>query len=422
MNCRPAAALAALLALLLCCAAAPAEPARPQPAGAAPSKTGISDGVVKIGVMLDMSGPYADNTGKASAIAAQMAIDDFGGKVLGAPIQLVVADPKNSPDRAAQIARDWFGPQHVDAVMDVSGSSVALIVQAIGNNRNKIVSLSAPLAVRLTNEACSPTGIHYVMDTYALAHTIAPAIVKMGGTTWFFITVDNDFGYDLERNTTTVVAKSGGTVVGHARHPLDATDFVSYLDQAQESHAKVIALANAGSDLLETIRTAAAEHMLPGRQTIAGLTLHANAVNTLGLATAQGLMLADPFYWDLNDATRAWSKRFFARAGKMPNSFQAGLYSSITHYLQAIARTKTDATDPVMAAMRAAPINDFFAHDGHIRGDGLMVHDMYLFRVKTPAESHSPWDVEKLVATVPAAQAFQSLKESRCPLIRPGPQ
>jgi branched-chain amino acid transport system substrate-binding protein len=417
MTRRSAAALAAFLALSALGIAA--TPARSQGAAAAPAAARISDGVVRIGLLLDLSGPYADNTGKASVAAAQMAIDDFGGKVLGAPIQLVVADPMNSPNRAAELARNWFGPGHVDAVMDVSGSSEALIVQAIGHTRDKIVSLSAPLAVRLTNRGCSPTGIHYTMDTYAIAHTIAPAIVKMGGKSWFFITVDNDFGYDLERNTAAVVAESGGTVLGHARHPLNAPDFISYLDQARESHAQVIAVANAGSDTLDTIRTAAKVHMLPGGQIIAGLTLHANAINTLGLPLTQGMILADAFYWDMNDATRAWSKRFFARVGQMPNSFQAGLYSSITHYLQAIARTGTDATDPVINAMRAAPINDFFAHDGHIRGDGLMVHDMYLFRVKTPAESHSAWDVEKLVATVPAAQAFQPLSESKCALVRP---
>lgn len=382
-----------------------------------PTAPGISNGVVKMGLILDLTGPYADVTGTGSVTAARMAITDFGGKVLGAPIELVVADSRNSTDRAAETARNWFDHQHVDSIMDVSGSSEALIVQAIGHTRNKIVSLSAPGAVRLTNEACTPTAVHYAFDTYAAAHTIGPALVRMGGDSWFFITVDNAFGYDLERDTAEVVKKAGGHVLGHARHPLDAPDFVSYLAQAQESGAKVIALANGGMDTVNTIRDAAREHMIPGPQQVAALSLRINTIDRLGLVTSQGMMMAEPFYWDLNDATRAWSRRFFARTGRMPNALQAGLYSSIMHYLQAIAQAGTDATGPVMQAMRAAPINDFFAHNGHIRADGLMVHDMYLFQVKTPAQSHYPWDYLRLVTTVPGDQAFQPLSESRCPLV-----
>jgi branched-chain amino acid transport system substrate-binding protein len=243
-------------------------------------------------------------------------------------------------------------------------------------------------------------------------------VVKAGGTSWFFITVDYSFGYDLEADTAAVVKAAGGTVLGHARHPLDAPDFISYVVQAQESGAKVIALANAGADTLNAIRAAAQRHIVPGKQQLVGLTLHANAIDRLGLPVAQGMMLAEPFYWDLDDQTRAWSKRFYDKVGKMPNAVQAGLYSSITHYLKAIQKTGTDATDPVMAAMRDMPIDDFFAHDGRIRADGLMVHDMHLFQVKTPAESKYAWDYLKLVATVPGAQAFQPLDESKCPLVR----
>src|SRR6185312_6260289 len=304
------------------------------------------------------------------------------------------------------------------AIMDVAGSSEAILVQAVGKNRDKIVSLSAPAALRLTNESCSPTGIHYTYDTYSLAHTIVPAVVKAGGTSWFFITVDYSFGYDLEADTAAVVKAAGGTVLGHARHPLDAPDFISYVVQAQESGAKVIALANAGADTLNAIRAAAQRHIVPGKQQLVGLTLHANAIDRLGLPVAQGMMLAEPFYWDLDDRTRAWSKRFYDKVGKMPNAVQAGLYSSITHYLKAIQKTGTDATDPVMAAMRDMPVDDFFAHNGRIRADGLMVHDMHLFQVKTPAESKYAWDYLKLVATVPGAQAFQPLAESKCPLVR----
>ena len=379
----------------------------------------VSDGVVKLGLILDMSGPYSGTTGRGSAAAAKMAVEDFGGTVLGAPIQVVVADHQDSADRAADIARQWFGPEQVDAIMDVSGSSEALIVQAIGGTRDKIVILNGAGANRLTEEGCTATSVHYTNDTYAAAHVLGRSIVANGGDTWFFITVDYSYGYDLEDETAAVVKANGGRVLGHARHPLDAADFSSYLLQAQQSRAKVIGLANAGGDTTRTIKQAAALHMIPGPQSIAALSMRINAVHDLGLQTTQGLMLAESFYWDTDDATRAWSHRFFDRVGAMPNGLQAGVYSSTMHYLQAVAKAGTDATDPVMQAMRAAPIDDFYAHDGHIRADGLMVHDISLFRVKTPAESHYPWDYLQRVATVPGSEAFQPLAESRCPLVNP---
>jgi branched-chain amino acid transport system substrate-binding protein len=378
----------------------------------------ISDGAVKIGLVLDLSGPYSENTGQGSATAAKMAVADFGGKVLGAPIEVLVADHRNSSDRAGSIARDWFDTQHVDAILDVSGSSEALIVQRIGDARHKIVSLSAPGAERLTNEACTATSIQYVFNTYSIAQTIGNALVDRGAKSWFFITVDNNFGYDLERGTAEVVTAKGGEVIGRARHPLEAPDFSSYLARAQQSKAKVIGLANAGTDMTNTITKAGKLGMIPGPQTFAAMSLRITVVHALGLETAQGLMLSESFYWDLDDATRAWSKRFFDIVGKMPNSLQAGLYSSVTHYLQAIAKTGTDATDPVMAAMRAAPVDDFFAPGGKIRPDGLMVHETRLFQVKTPDESKYPWDYLKLVATIPADQAFPPLSQSRCPLLK----
>ncbi len=378
----------------------------------------ISDGIVKIGLILDLSGPYSENTGQGSATAAKMAVDDFGGKVLGAPIELVVADHHNSADRAAAIARDWFDAQHVDAILDVSGSSEALIVQRIADTRHKIVSLSGPGAERLTNEACTATSIHYVFDTYSIAHTVGTALMDRGAKTWFFITVDNNFGYDLERDTAEVVLEKGGEVVGRARHPLDTADFSSYLARAQQSQAKVIGLADAGSDMANVITQAKKRGMIPGPQTFTAMSLRITGVNGLGLDTAQGLVLGESFYWDQDDASRAWSKRFFDIVGKMPNSLQAGVYSSVTHYLQAVASAGTDATDPVMNAMRAAPIDDFFAHGGQIRADGLMVHDMHLYQVKTPPESKYPWDYYKLVATIPADQAFAPLSRSKCPLVK----
>ncbi len=399
----------AAIAFALCATAAAAQ--------SIPANPVVSDGAVKIGLILDMSGPYSELTGKGSATAAEMAVEDFGGKVLGAPIQVIVADHHDSADQAAAIARDWYGNQHVDAIMDVSGSSEALIVQAIAATRDKIVMLNAPGANRLTDEGCTATSVHYTNDTYATAHSLGRSIVAGGGDTWFFITVDYSYGYDLEDETAAVVKANGGTVLGHARHPLNAPDFTAYVLQARQSHAKVIGLANGGSDTSNTLKRAAALGMIPGPQVFAGLSLRINGVNDLGLKTTQGMMLTESFYWDTDDATRAWSKRFFDRVGQMPNSLQAGVYSSTTHYLQAVAKAGTDATAPVMQAMRAAPIDDFFAHDGHIRADGLMVHSMRLFRVKTPAESKYPWDYFQLVTTIPGDQAVLPLAQSKCPLL-----
>jgi branched-chain amino acid transport system substrate-binding protein len=385
--------------------------------GAQTAPPPVSDEVVKLGLILDMSGPYAELTGKGSQVAAEMAAEDFGGKVLGRPIQVVVADHHDSADQAAAIARDWLGPGKVDAIMDVSGSSEALIVQAIGNTRGKIVILNAPGANRLTEEGCTATSVHYTNDTYAIAHTLGRAIVANGGDTWFFITVDYSYGYDLEDETAAVVKANGGTVLGHARHPLGAADFSSYLLQAKQSAAKIIGLADGGSDITNAVKKAAALHMVPGAQTFVGLSMRLNQVHDLGLATTQGMLLSESFYWDSDDQARAWSKRFFQRVGAMPNALQAGVYSSTMHYLQAVAKAGTDAAEPVMAAMRAAPIDDFFTHDGQIRADGLMVHDMHLYRVKTPAESHYAWDYLRRVTTIPGREVFKPLAQSSCPLV-----
>jgi branched-chain amino acid transport system substrate-binding protein len=384
-----------------------------------PAPSAISDGVVKLGLILDMTGPYAELTGKGSETAAKMAVEDFGGKVLGAPIQVVIADHHDNADQAATIARDWFDHQHVDAIMDVAGSSEALFVQRIADTRSKIVILNAPGANRLTQEGCTATSVHYTNDTYAIAHTLGKAIVDDGGKSWFFVTVDYSYGYDLEDETAAVVKGSGGTVIGHARHPLGAEDFSSYLLQAQQSGAQVVGLADGGADTANAVKKAAELKMIPGPQIFAGLSMRINQVHDLGLATTQGMMLSESFYWDQSDAARAWSKRFFDRDGAMPNALQAGTYSSTMHYLQAVAKAGTDATMPVMKEMRAAPINDFFAHNGVIRADGLMVHDMYLFRVKTPAESHGDWDDLQLVSTIPGDEAFEPLAQSKCPLVRP---
>ena len=380
--------------------------------------TAVPDGVVKIGLILDLTNPYLQVVGKGSATAAQMAAEDFGGKVLGAPIEVVTGDHHSNVDQAAAIARDWFSNQHVDAIVDVAGSSEALIVQAIAGTHDKIVILNTPGANRLTEEGCTATSVHYTNNTYAIAHSLARAIVANGSDTWFFITADYSYGYDLEQETGSVVRANGGKVLGSARHPFGASDFSAYLLQAQQSSAKVIGLANSGLDANNTIKRAAGFHMIPGPQLFAALSLRLNAVHDLGLSTAQGLRLTEAFYWDTDDTTRAWSKRFFERTGQMPNSLQAGVYSSTMHYLQAVQKAGTDATDPVMQAMRAAPIDDFFVHDGHIRADGLMVHAMRLFRVKTPAESKYPWDYYQPVTTIPGDQAFEPLSQSKCPLVK----
>ncbi|HLL28710.1 MAG TPA: ABC transporter substrate-binding protein [Xanthobacteraceae bacterium] len=378
----------------------------------------ISDDVVKIGLILDMSSIYADITGKGSADAGQMAIDDFGGKVLGKPIELVYADHQNKADIAAAKAREWFENDHVDAILDVAASATALAALEVAKSKNKIIVFNGPAATRLTNEACAPLSVHWAYDTYALAHGTGYAMVKQGYDTWFFITADYAFGQDLERDTTAVVTENGGKVLGSVRAPINTPDFSSFLLQAQGSKAKVIALANAGADTTNAIKQAAEFGIVKGGQNLAGMLVFITDVNALGLEKAQGMLLTTAFYWDMNDETRAWSKRFFEKEGRMPTMAQAGVYSSVTHYLKAVQAAGTDESEAVMAKMRETPVNDFFVKNGKIREDGRMVHDMYLVEVKSPAESKAPWDYYKIKATIPAAEAFQPLSASRCPLVK----
>lgn len=404
-------------ALLLGTAAVPAAGQAP---AAAPAPAG-NNKPVRIGLLLDMSGPYSMNTGNGSATAARMAAADFGGRVLGRPIEVLIADTKNSSDHAAAVARDWFGNQDVAAIMDVTGSSEALIVQAIANTRNKIVIEASADAERLSNEACTPTAVHYGVDTHAIANTVGAKLVEEGDKTWYFLTVDYSFGFDLEHDTAAVVETHGGQVLGNALYPLGTADFESYLARAKQSEGKVIGLANGGADLDRTIREASRLHMISGPQVFAGLTMRITGVHALGLPLTQGMLLSEAFYWDSDDQTRAWSKRFFAETKAMPNSLQAAAYSATTHYLQAVARAGTLDTDTVMHMMQAMPVNDLYARGGHIRADGVLVHDMRLFQVKTPGESHHPWDYYKLLSTVPGNEAFLPLSKSRCPLINPPP-
>jgi len=373
---------------------------------------------LKLGGILDMSSLYADITGVGSETAAKMAAEDFGGEVLGRKIEIVVGDHLNKADLAANIARDMFDNQHVEMLFDVAASATALAAGEIAKARNKIVIFNGPGSIRLSNEACGPYTVHYVFDTYAQANVTGLAAVKHGLDTWFFLTADYAFGHDLEKDTANVVIKNGGKVLGDVRHPLNTSDFSSFLLQAQASKAKVVGLANAGGDTINAIKQGAEFGLMKGGQKMSPLLAFVTDIDSVGLQTAQGLLLAEAFYWDLNDDTRAFSKRFMERMKRPPTSAQAGVYSSVMHYLKAVKAAGTTDSAAVMKIMKETPINDFFAKNGRIRADGRMVHDMYLFEVKKPSESKGRWDDYKLLATVPGDQAFQPLSESRCPLVK----
>ena len=386
-------------------------------ADAAPVK--ISDEIVKIGLILDMSSLYADVTGPGTVTAAQLAIADFGGKVLGKPIQLVVVDHQNKADIAATKAREWFDRDQVDAILDVAASGPALAVAQVAKEKNRIAVFSGPGSGRLTNDACTAVTVHYAYDTYALANSTARAVVANGGDTWFFLTADYTFGTTLEKDATDVITANNGKVLGSIRHPLNASEFSSFLLRAQASGAKVVGLANAGGDTINAIKGAREFKLTAdGKQRLAGLLVYINDIHTLGLEAAQGMLLTTAFYWDRNDASRKFSRRYFEKMKKMPNMSQAGTYSAVMHYLEAVQAAGTDETGAVMAKMKELPINDFYATNGHIRADGRMVHDMYLYEVKKPSESKYPWDYYKPVATIPADKAFQPLTTSTCPLIK----
>src|ERR1700759_4163821 len=373
---------------------------------------------LKLGGLLDMSGLYADITGPGSETAAKMAAEDFGGEVLGRKIEILAADHLNKADLAASLARDMFDNQGVEMIYDVAASATALAAAEVAKQHNKIIMFSGPGSIRLTNEACGPYTVHYVFDTYAQANVTGLAAVKSGLDTWFFLSADYAFGADLDKDTSNVVLKSGGKVLGSVRHPLNTSDFSSYLLQAQASKAKVIGLANAGGDTINAIKQAAEFGIMKGGQKMSPLLAFVTDIDGVGLETAQGLLLAEAFYWDLNDDTRAFSKRFMDRVKRPPTSAQAGGYSSVTHYLQAVKAAGTTDSAAVIKIMKDTPINDFFAKNGRIREDGRMVHDMYLFEVKKPSESKGRWDDYKLLPTVPGDQAFQPLEASRCPLVK----
>ena len=388
------------------------------PAASAIAQDKVSDDVVRIGLIEDMSGVYADITGMGAVTAARMAVEEFGGTVLGKPIDVVFADHQNKPDIGASIARKWFDEDKVDAILDVASSSPALAVLEIAKEQEKIITLSSPGSMRITNDVCGPYVVHWAYDTHAIAHSTGRALVEQGFDSWYFVTADYAFGHSLETDTSAVVTEGGGKVLGSTRLPVGTTDFASALLTAQGSQAKVVALANAGADTINSIKQAAQFGLTQGGQKLATLAGFINDVHGLGLQEAQGLTITEASYWDMNDETRAWSKRFFETVKAMPNMLQTGTYSSVLHYLRAVEAAGTDETAAVMAKMREMPVNDVFYKNGTIREDGRMLHEMYLFEVKKPDESTAPWDYYKLLATVPADQAFQPLEKSACPLVK----
>lgn len=376
----------------------------------------VSDDKVRIGVLSDLSGLYADTAGKGSVEAARMAIEDFGGKVLGKPIELVAGDHQNKADVGASQVRIWYDRDGVDAVFDVNNSSVAVAVGNLARERNKMLILTGTASVAMTNENCGPTSVHYVYDTYALASGAAQGMSGRGAKSWYVIGTDYAFGKAMAANITEFATASGGKVVGSAFHPLNASDFSSFVLQAQASKADAIALANATSDTVNTIKTARQFGVMKS-QAIVPLLMFINDVHALGLQEAQDMTFASGFYWDRTPETRAWSRRYFERMKKMPSMIQAGTYSAVTSYLKAIQAAGTDDGATVFAKMKELPINDFFAKGGRIRADGRMVHDMYLVQVKKPAESQYPWDYYKVMATIPGDKAFQPLSKSKCALV-----
>jgi branched-chain amino acid transport system substrate-binding protein len=389
-----------------------------KPAAAPAGAAKISDGVVKIGILTDLSGLYSDLSGSGSVMAARMAIEDFQAREKPAfKIELVSADHQNKGDVASNKAREWIERDNVDMIGDLVTTSTALAVMPIAKEKNRITIVSGAASTLVTGKNCTDTNVHYVYDTYALANGTGKAVVKQGGDSWFFLTADYAFGHSLEKDTSEVVTANGGKVLGSVRHPFPGTDFSSFLLKAQSSGAKVIGLANAGTDTTNSIKQAAEFGIMP-KQSLAGLLMFLTDIHSLGLKTAQNMYLTEGFYWDLNAETRAWSKRFFDRQKRMPTMVQAGIYSSTMHYLNAIKAAGTDEAKAVMAKMKETPINDFFAKNGRIREDGRHVHDFYLLQVKKPEESKYPWDYYHVRQVIPAVDAVGPLAKSECPLVK----
>jgi branched-chain amino acid transport system substrate-binding protein len=379
-----------------------------------------SDGAIKIGVMNDQSGTYADLAGPGSVVAARMAVEDYGAAKKAMKVDILVADHQNKPEVGSSIARQWFDVDKVDVIVDVPTSSVMFAVSQVAKEKNKVFLDSTGGSSDLTGKACTPNSIHWTYDTWSLANGTGSAVVKTGGNTWFFLTADYAFGHALERDTEAVVLKNGGKVLGKVRHPFPSSDFSSFLLQAQSSKAKIIGLANAGADTITAIKQGAEFGIVKGGQQFAGLLVFLTDVHAIGLDKAQGLLLTESFYWDLNDQTRAFSRRFAKlHKGAMPTMAQAGVYSAVLHYLKAVEALKSDADGAkVVAKMKELPTDDPIFGKGTIRADGRKLHPMYLFEVKKPSESKGAWDYYKVRATIPADQAFRPMKEGGCPLVK----
>jgi branched-chain amino acid transport system substrate-binding protein len=380
---------------------------------AVPAQAQVSGDTIKIGMITDLSGVYADIDGNGGAEAVRMAIADMGGAINGKKIQFVVADHQNKPDIAASRAREWFDQQGVDMLIGGTNSGASLAMAKVAQEKKKVFIAIGAGTAQLTNEQCSPYTVHYAYDTVALARGTGGAMVKQGGKSWYFLTADYAFGQSLEKDTTAVIKANGGTVLGSVKHPLGASDFSSFLLQAQASKAQVLGLANAGGDFINSVK-AANEFGLTKKMKVAGLLVFINDIHTLGLNTTQGLYLTDGWYWDQNQDSRAWSKRYFAKMKKQPSMLQAADYSAATNYLNAVKAVGSDDADKVMAQLRKTKINDMFAKNGEIRPDGRMVYDMYLMQVKSPKESKGPWDYYKVVATIPGEQAYTTKAETKC--------
>ncbi|WP_298373876.1 ABC transporter substrate-binding protein [uncultured Bradyrhizobium sp.] len=384
---------------------------------ATPSHAQISDDVVKIGVLTDQAGLYADAAGPGAVEAVRMAIADFGGKVLGKPIAMVDADHQNKADIGAGIARRWYEQENVDVTVDFANSAVAFAVLELTKQKNKAMLVSSAGSSDLTGKGCSANSVQWTYNTYALANSTVRALAKEGAKSWYFVTVDYAFGHALRNDAAKTVEKVGGSIVGDVRHPLNSMDFSSYLLQAQSSKADVIAFANTGGDLANSIRQAQ-EFGLAQKQKLAAFLMQTSDIHAIGLQAAQGLQLATAFYWDLDDKTRDFAARFMAKTNKRPTMVQAGLYSAVMNYLKAIEKSGTDDGPKVIAQMKDMPIDDFFARNAFLREDGQLIHDMYLVQVKSPAESKGAWDYEKLVQVIPGKEAFATPEESACPLLK----
>jgi branched-chain amino acid transport system substrate-binding protein len=387
-------------------------------AGIGSTQAQVSNDVVKIGVITDLSGLYSDLSGQGSIVAARMAIEDFGKTILGKPIEMVSADSQNKADVASARAREWIDQQNVDVLMDLVPTNVALAVMDIAQQKNKLAIVVGSASSVISNEKCTSTSAHWMYDTYSSSVGTGKALVQRGGDSWYFLTADYAFGKSLEKDVSDVVTAAGGKVAGSVKHPLNSSDFSSFLLQAQASKAKVIGLANAGGDTVNAVKQAGEFGIASKGQLVAPLLMFISDVHAIGLKYAQDMYLTEGFYWDYNDETRAWSKRFFAIQKKMPTMAQAGMYSAVTHYLKSVKAAGTDETSAVMKKMRETPISDVIIPKGTLRADGRVVHDMLLLQVKKPSESKAPWDYYKVAGVVPASEAFRPLAQSGCPLVK----